>query len=197
MAKKFPPRSRWFCPCPPRAGAWDPPRFDRQGEIVVPPGVLDLIDPDGPDRLQNSMPEAPLHHIFHGMADFLPGGLKRLGHFFPGQFSRPVCQKLHVGSGKSVLALGPRHLFHRHAAALTAHPSHAVEEKHQQAPERNELKAPFVEVVVAAAGLMTPRANCRRADPRPHPHLNAFLVGRPFRIVRRRIRESDSSGLLS
>ncbi len=73
------------------------------------------------------------------------------------------------------LAVRARH------AALTSHPPHAVEEKHQPAPERNELKAPFVEVVVAAAGLMTPWANCRRAGPGPHPHHNAFLVGRPFR----------------
>ena len=89
-------------------------------------GVLDLIDADRLDGSQIAVLQAPLHHIFHGLAHFVPGAAECGGGFLPGQLARPVGQKQHVSLGQLVLADRPRQLFNPHAAGRAIDPSHAV-----------------------------------------------------------------------
>jgi hypothetical protein len=55
-----------------------------QGQILVPFGVLDLVDADGLDRPQIAMLQPPLDYILHRLADFVPGAAERHGGFLPG-----------------------------------------------------------------------------------------------------------------
>ena len=119
-----------------------------QGQVLVTFGILDLIDADRPDRTQVAMLQPPLHHILHRLADLVPGGAKRHGGFLPGQLARPVRQEQHVGLGQLVLADRPGHLFDPHPAGPAIDPPHAIEQHHQQAPERDELEAAQAEVIV-------------------------------------------------
>jgi len=64
-----------------------------QGEVLVPLGVLNFVDANGADRAELAMLQAPAHHVLDRIADLFPGGMKGLGRFFPGEFSRPSGQK--------------------------------------------------------------------------------------------------------
>ena len=151
-----------------------------QGQILVAFGVLNLVHPDGKDRSQRPILQAPLDHVFHRITDFLPGGLKRFGHLLPAQLPCPVRQELHVHFCQLMFPAAPWHLLHHHSALAAIYSSHAVEEKHQQAPERDELESSLFQMIVAGTPLVAARANRLRAAPRSYPYFDGFFVLREF-----------------
>jgi hypothetical protein len=76
-----------------------------------------------------------------------------------------------------VLSIAPRNLLDHHATIPALDAPHAVQEKNQKVPERDELEAPLGKVIVTRRRLVAPRTDCRRAYPRPDVHFDAFLVG--------------------
>ena len=76
-----------------------------------------------------------------------------------------------------MLAIAPGNLLDHHATMPTVDASHAVEQENQKAPQRNELKTPLGKMIITRCRLVTPRADRRRALPRPDVHFDAFLVG--------------------
>src|SRR5439155_8690482 len=97
---------------------------------------------------------------------------------FPTQLTSPMCQKLHVYLGQVMFATAPWDFFHYDSTPAAVHTPHAVEEKHQKAPQRNELKPSLVEVIVAGAGLLTTQVHCSRTAPRSQPHFDGSFVRR-------------------
>ena len=76
-----------------------------------------------------------------------------------------------------MLTIAPRNLLDHHATIPAVHASHAVQQEHQKAPQRNELKTPLGKMIVTRCRLVAPRADRRRALPRSHLHFDAILVG--------------------
>jgi hypothetical protein len=76
-----------------------------------------------------------------------------------------------------VLTIAPGNLLDHHATIPAVDASHAVQQKNQKAPKRNELKAPLRKVIVTRCRLMASRADSRRALPRSDVHFDALLVG--------------------
>jgi len=105
------------------------------------------------------MLQAPFHDVLHGMANLVPRRTKGLRGFLPGKFARPTCQKQHVGLSKLVFAIRPGHLLDDNAAGFAVDAAHAVEEKDQVAPDRNELELPIGEVVVTGGWPVTARTD--------------------------------------
>jgi hypothetical protein len=149
---------RSFFPHPEQAGDAGVDLID-QGEIVVALGKLEFVDPDGRDRGQGAMLQAPFHNVLYGLANLVPGGTEGLGGFLPGKFARPTCQKQHVGLGQLVFAVGPRHFLDDDTAGFAVDAAHAVEEKDQIAPDGNELELPIREVVVTGGWPVTARTD--------------------------------------
>ena len=80
--------------------------------------------------------------------------------FFPRQFACPAGEKQHVGAGQRALAVTPRNLLDDDgfaAAAIDA--PHRIQQKHQKAPEGDELETALGELVVSGGGLMAARTN--------------------------------------
>ena len=76
-----------------------------------------------------------------------------------------------------MFAVAPRNFFNDDgfaAAAIDA--SHGIHQKHQKAPERNELEAALGELIVSRSGLMAARTNRPRAFARTHCNLDALVV---------------------
>src|SRR5580698_2790917 len=73
----------------------------------------------------------------------------------------------------------PRELLrHSHnAAAATVDAPHGVQKEDEKPPQRNELKAPFGELVVTGRRQMAARADCGRTLARSHGHFDTLLVG--------------------
>src|SRR5271167_4743323 len=147
-----------------------------QGQVFVAFGVLDLI-PDGADRLQGAMLQAPADHILDGVAHLVPGSVERFGGFLPGELPRPAGQKQHIGSGQLVLTIAPGNLLDQYATIAALDASHAVQQENQKAPQRNELEASLGKMIVTRCRLMAPRTDRRRTRPRPDVHFDALLVG--------------------
>ena len=139
--------------------------------------LLDFIHTNGADRLQSAMFQAPADHILDSVAHLVPGSVERLSRFLPGELPCPAGQKQHIGSGQLVLAIAPGNLLDHHATIPAVDASHAVEQENQKAPQWNKLEAPLGKMIVTGRGLVAPRADGRRALPRPDVHLYAFLVG--------------------
>ncbi len=97
-----------------------------QGQVFVAFGVLDFIHPDGADRFQGAMLQAPADQVLDGVANFVPGSVERLGGFLPGELARPARQKQHIGSGQLVLAITPGNLLDHHATIPAVDTSHTV-----------------------------------------------------------------------
>lgn len=154
-----------------------------EGEVFMPLGVLDLIDPNGPDRAERAVSEPPRHHIFHRLADLVPSCVERHGGFPPRQQARPMGEKQHIGDGQLVLADRPRHLFDmRTAAGFAIDPPHLVNQLHRETPERDEIEAAHAEVIVAAPRPMAARAHRLGAAPRPHVDFDRPLVAAQPRL---------------
>jgi hypothetical protein len=75
-----------------------------------------------------------------------------------------------------VLAIAPGNLLDHDATISAVDTSHTVEQENQKTPQGDELEAPLGEMIVTGRGLVAPRANRRRALPRPNVHFDAFLV---------------------
>ena len=102
------------------------------------------------------MLQAPVDHVFDGVADLVPGSMERLGGFLPGELPRPVGQEQHVGFGGLVLAIAPRDLLDHHPTSQALDAPHAVQKENQNSPERDELKTPFRKMIVTWRGLVAP-----------------------------------------
>ena len=142
----------------------------------MPFGVLNLIDADRSNTLQLPVFQSPTYDILNGMTNLLPRSEKGFSSLFPGQFPRPMRQKLHISLGQLMLATGPGNLFHFHATTLTVNPPHAVKQKHKNTPQGNEFKPPFWLVVVSRGRLMATRANHCRSFTRPDFDFNAGSI---------------------
>ncbi len=154
-----------------------------QRQVFVAFGVLDFIHADRPDRRQGAMRQPPADHILDGVAHRVPRRVKRFSGFFPGELPGPAGQKQHIGAGQRVLAIAPRHRLDHHPTRPARDAPHAVPQEHQKAPKRNELEAPLGQLIVARGRLVAPRADRRRAGPRPHVHVNVFVVGAEAGVV--------------
>src|SRR6516162_8723663 len=122
------------------------------------------------------MLQPPTHHILDRLADLLPRGVKGLRRLFPGELARPVREELHVDLGQLMLAGRPRHFLDDDATGPAVHPSHAVEQKHQEAPQGDEFELPLCQMVIAGGRLMAARANGGRALPRSPSHLDGSAL---------------------
>src|SRR5450631_1878750 len=134
--------------------------------------------------------QTPGDHILDGTANPIPGSVKRLGGFLPGEFACPAGEEEHVGFGGLMLAIAPRNLFDHLAAIAAVDPSHAVQKENQNSPEGNELKTPLGEMIVTGCGLVAPRADRHRASPWPDGYFDAFLISAPAG------RSVDESGMV-
>jgi len=122
------------------------------------------------------MCQAPVHDELHGVANRVPRGAERFGGFRPGQFARPASQKDHVGFGEGMLTIGPGDFLDHDDAGGAADPAHAVEEKNQKAPNRDELERTLGEVVVADRWPVTTGTDGFGTHPWPHLDLKAFAI---------------------
>jgi hypothetical protein len=75
-----------------------------------------------------------------------------------------------------VLTITPGNLLDHHATLPAVDASHAVQQENRKATQRNELEAAFGKMIVTRCRLVAPRADRRRALPRPDVHFDAFLV---------------------
>src|SRR5664280_3186867 len=77
-------------------------------------------------------------------------------------------QKMHVNLGRGVLPHTPGHFFDQHPALLAVDASHAIDQKHQIAPESDELESSRrARLVIAWRGLMAAGADGCGSFPRP------------------------------
>src|SRR6185369_12776904 len=75
-------------------------------------------------------------------------------------------------------AVAPGNFFDSHnAAAATVDAPHGVQKEDGKAPQGNELKAPFGELVVTGRRQMALRADCGRTPARSHGNFDTLLVG--------------------
>src|SRR5580692_2033086 len=90
----------------------------------------------------------------------------------------PSGEKKHVRAGQGALSVAPRHLFDDDrltARAIDA--PHRVKKKNQEAPERDELEAPFGQSVVSRRAPMASRADSFRTHARTYGDLDTPAVG--------------------
>jgi len=149
-----------------------------KGQVFVPFGVLDFVDPDRLDLAENPMLQPEGDDVFDGVENLFPGSAERLGCFLPRQATRPAGQKQHVCSGQRTLPIAPRHFLDDDGLAVAAIDApHGVQQKNQESPERDELETPFGELIVTGRRLMAARTNRRRTLARPHGNLNTLVIG--------------------
>src|SRR5215471_13107117 len=162
---------------PEQAGHADIDLID-QRQLFVAFGVLDFIHADGVDLVQLAVCQAPGDDMFDGIENLIPRSAKGLGGFFPGEAARPASQEEHVGFGQGTFAVAPGHFFDHHGGTAAAvHAPHGVQQEDEKAPERDELKAPLGELVVAWSRLMAARTDRRRSLAWPQRNLNTLFVG--------------------
>jgi hypothetical protein len=75
-----------------------------------------------------------------------------------------------------MLAIGPGDLLDYDAAAFAVDPAHAVEEKHQEPPNGDELKRTLGEVIVAGGRAAATGTDGFGPHPRPHPDFKALAI---------------------
>jgi hypothetical protein len=149
-----------------------------QGQVFVAFGVLNFIDADGVDRAERAVLQSPSDDMLDRVADLFPRGTKGLGSFFPRKAAGPAGQEEHVGSGQGAFAVAPRNFFnHDGPAAAAIHSPHGVQEEDEKAPQRDELKTAFGELVVPGRGLMTARTDRGGTLAWPYKDLDALVVG--------------------
>jgi hypothetical protein len=77
-----------------------------------------------------------------------------------------------------VFAIGPGDLLdHDGLAAAALDAPHGIQQKDQQAPDRNELETPLGELIVSGGGLMAARTNCLGARAWAQGDFNAPAIG--------------------
>ncbi|MFA5515054.1 MAG: hypothetical protein WDA20_02085 [Desulfuromonadales bacterium] len=85
--------------------------------------------------------------------------MEDIGDLFPGQTLCPLGEKPGIGGCQVVLPVSPRNPLHFDAASRAIDTPHGIEEKDGDAPQRNELKAPDLQSVIAGARIAASRAN--------------------------------------
>jgi hypothetical protein len=128
-------------------------------EVLVTSLPENLIHSDRLHIRQVPMRQAPQDRPFNGSEDLLPGRAEADSDLFPGKLFSPDCQKLHVGFRQGVFPIRPRHPFDLHATPLAVDPPQGINEKHCDVPERNELKHPRRQGIVAGARTSAAGAN--------------------------------------
>ena len=90
-----------------------------------------------------------------------PRSVKRLGGFLPRESARPTGEEQHIGLSQRAFAVAPGDFLDGHyAAAAAVDPPHGVQQEDEKSPQRDELKAPLGELVVAGRRLMRARTDC-------------------------------------
>jgi hypothetical protein len=168
---------RSLFPDPKQAGDADIDLIN-QRQVLVPFGILDFIHPDGIDLTECPVVQPERDDVLDGVENLVPGSAKRHGRFLPRKPPRPAGQKQHVRFGKSAFAITPRDLFDDNRVAAPAIDApHGVQQKNQEAPERNKLETPFGELIVSGRVLMAARTNRFGALARTHGDFNALVIG--------------------
>ena len=85
-----------------------------QGQVLMPPLPLDLIDADGADTSKIHVRPSPGHGHVHRPKNVVPTDVESLGDLLPAQPLGPPRQKPGIGRGQVVLALCPRQPLHPH-----------------------------------------------------------------------------------
>ena len=148
-----------------------------QGQIFVTFGVWHLIHAHGTQGSQRAMLQAKSDHVCDGGANLFPGSMEGFGRLLPGKLACPTGQEKHIGLAQLVLAVAPRNLFPDHTAAAAVDAPHGIKKKHQKSPERDALKTPLGEMIVAGRRSPAARTEGCGALPRPDGDFDAFLVG--------------------
>ena len=149
-----------------------------QRQILAAFGVLDFIDANGVDLAERAVLQSPGDDMFDRIENLVPASAKALRGFFPRKPSRATGQEKHIVLAQRAFAVAPRDFLDRyHAAAAAIDPPHGVQQEDEESPLRNELVAPFSELVVSGRRQMAARADCRRTSARSHDHFDAPLVG--------------------
>jgi hypothetical protein len=82
-----------------------------------------------------------------------------------------------------MLPIAPGNLLDQYATIAAVNASHAVQQKHQKAPQRDELEAALGKMIIPRCRLVAPRADCFRALPRSDVHFDAFLIASEAGVV--------------
>jgi hypothetical protein len=128
--------------------------------------------------------------MFNRLKHFLPAGPETHRHFLPGQFLRPVCQKLLIGNGKFLLTPRPGHLLDFNATFGAIDTPHQVNQKYPVAPQGYELKTALVQPIIQWCWLLTTATDSLAVTTRKHVNLNVFFpipVNKTYLIVYERL----------
>src|SRR5262249_40082337 len=88
--------------------------------------------------------------------------------------------------GGLMFSIAPSNLLDHHATNTALDAPHAVQQKNQKPPQRNELEAPLGQMIVTRRRLVATRADCLRAVARSYVQLRCFSYrGRSGRAGRR------------
>ena len=98
--------------------------------------------------------------MFDRVEYLVPGRAKGLSRFFPRKAASPAGQEKHVGFGQGAFPVAPGNFFDNDGgAAVAIDTPHGVQEKDEESPQGDELKAPLGELVVARRRLMAARTD--------------------------------------
>ncbi len=155
-----------------------------QCQVSMAPLPLDFINTDRLDPRQISVSPPPGNRHFHRAKYMVPTGAKGLGHLFPAQPLGPACQKPGIGLGQSVFPFCPGHPLHPDTASWTINPARCIEEKHLNAPYRNELKTPSWQRIVPRSSTATLRADGAAVSARMKLYLDSWLLRAVYPVDR-------------
>jgi hypothetical protein len=138
---------------------------------------LDLIDADGIDLAKGAVFQAPGDDMLDRVENLFPGSAECLCSFFPREAASPAGQEEHVHVGQGVFAVAPGNFFDDDGVAAAAiDASHGVQQEDEVSPERDELEAALVELVVTGRRQAAARADRGRSLARPHGKFDALVV---------------------
>ena len=124
------------------------------GAFLLP---ADLVDADGGYAVQDAVGQPPGNGHFYRAENIVPFGLEDLGRLLPRQTPCPSGKKPGVGGSQVILPFGPGNPLHLDTALRAVDTPHDIQEEDSDAPQRNKLKAPDLQSVVAGAGIAANR----------------------------------------
>lgn len=148
-----------------------------QGEVLVPPLPLNLIDANGLNAFKRAMLESPLDGHGYRAIDGFPRCPKDRGDLFPGEPLGPAGQEPLESDGQRTLAIRPGNDLDLDAAALTVNSPFGVDEKNSQSPKGNILETTLGQAIVARRNLAAARANWLGIFPGSDLHMDVLPGG--------------------